>query len=101
MPEFVAITPPYETGNLASILEIEERQIEDTVVDLTEEQMEWRPTPNVKSALDILWHLACRETVPYPGAGWSSIRHLCYHLGELVYLRKAMGLDEPKYYHQA
>ncbi len=131
MPKFVAVTPTYATGDLASILEIEQRQVEDTVADLTEEQMQWRPIPKAKSALDILWHLAYAETknpmphskaealaglraayaqlqrniaipgklddpitwhtgdtIPYRGAVWGAIRHLCYHLGELVYLRK-------------
>jgi len=143
MPKFVAVTPTYATGDLASILEIEQRQVEDTVADLTEEQMHWRPTPKAKSALDILWHLAYAETknpkphskaealeglraaydqlqrdiatpgkldesitwhtgdtIPYRGAVWGAIRHLTYHLGELVYLRQVMGVDEPKYYHE-
>jgi hypothetical protein len=143
MPKFVAITPTYASGDLARILDVEERQVEDTIADLTQEQMQWRPTPKAKSALDILWHLAYAETkkpmprtkaealeglraayaslqrdiatpgkldeliewhtgdmIPYRGAIWGSIRHLSYHLGELVYLRQAMGLDEPKYYHE-
>ena len=143
MPKFVAVAPAYATGDLACILEIEERQVEDTVADLTEEQMRWQPTPKAKSALDILWHLAYAgthspkprnkgealealrvaydnlqrdiatpgkldepvlwhtgDTIPYRGEVWGNIRHLCYHLGELVYLRQVMGLDEPKYYHE-
>jgi uncharacterized damage-inducible protein DinB len=144
MPKLVAVAPTYATGDLARILEIEQWQIEDTVTDLTEEQMHWRPTPKAKSALDILWHLAYAEarhpmprnkvealeglsdaystlqrdiatagkldepiewhtgdTIPYRGAIWAAIRHRTYHLGELVYLRQVMGLDEPKYYHEA
>ncbi len=144
MPRIIFIAPTYATGDLARILEIEECQVEDTVADLTEEQMQWRPTPKAKSALDILWHLAYAETknpkpqskaealaglrtaydqiqrdiatpgkldepilwhtgdtIPYRGAIWGSIRHLTYHLGELVYLRQAMGVDEPRYYHEA
>ncbi len=62
MPKLVAVTPTYATGDLASILEIEQRQVEETVADLTEEQMRWRPTPKAKSALDILWHLAYAQT---------------------------------------
>jgi hypothetical protein len=54
MPARIAVTPTYASGDLASILEIEDRQIEDTVADLTEEQMRWRPNPKAKSALDIL-----------------------------------------------
>ena len=143
MPKFVAVTPTYAVGDLARILEIEQRQVEDTVADLTEEQMHWRPMPKAKCALDILWHLAYAETknplprskdealeglraaydqvqrdiaspgkldepllwhtgdtIPYRGAIWGTIRHLTYHLGELVYLRQAMGVDEPKYYHE-
>jgi hypothetical protein len=144
VPEFVAVTPAYASGDLARILEIEERQVEDTVADYTEEQIQWRPAPKAKSALDILWHLAYAgthrpkplskaealealraaharlqrdiatpgkldeptawhtgDTIPYRGEVWGNIRHLCYHLGELVYLRQVMGLDEPKYYHEA
>ncbi len=143
MPKPVFVTPVYATGDLASILEIEQRQIEDTVADLTEEQMQWRPMPKAKSALDILWHLAYAETrnpkpntkaealeglraayaklqgdiatagkldepttwhtgdvIPYRGVVWGAIRHRSYHLGELVYLRQVMGVDEPKYYHE-
>ncbi len=133
MPKPVAVTPTYATGDLASILEIEQRQVEETVADLTEEQMRWRPTPKAKSALDILWHLAYAQTknpqprnkvealeglraayinlqrnIATPGKldeliEWhtgDTIRHLSYHLGELVYLRQVMGVDEPKYYHE-
>jgi hypothetical protein len=142
MPARIAVTPTYAGGNLASILEIEDRQIEDTVADLTEEQMRWRPNPKAKSALDILWHLgysaqqeppankaaaldalrAARaellqeiatpgrldepytwwtgDTIPFRGVIWGQIRHRSYHLGELVYLRQVLGLDEPKYYHE-
>src|SRR6185437_12192108 len=41
------------------------------------------------------------DTMSYRAAIWSAIRHRCYHLGELVYLRQVMGLDEPLYYHEA
>ncbi|MCL4464415.1 MAG: hypothetical protein M1389_00005, partial [Chloroflexi bacterium] len=34
------------------------------------------------------------------GFVWGMIRHRTYHLGELVYLRRALGLDEPRYYHE-
>ena len=143
MPNFIPITPTYATGDLAAILAIEQRQIEDTVADLTEGQMDWHPTPTAKSALDILWHLAFAETnnppprnkvealeglraacaklqqdiatpgkldelltwhtgdvIPYRGRIWGTIRHLSYHLGELVYLRQVLGVDKPKYYHE-
>jgi hypothetical protein len=50
MLKLVAVTPIYATGELARILEIEQRQVEDTVADLTEEQLVWRPTPKAKSA---------------------------------------------------
>ena len=56
-PKPIPVTPTYASGDLARILEIEERQIEDTVADLSEEQMAWRPNSKAKSALDILWHL--------------------------------------------
>ena len=49
MPARTPITPTYAGGDLASILEIEDRQIEDSVADLTEEQMRWRPNPKAKS----------------------------------------------------
>jgi len=142
MPKPIPVTPIYASGDLARILEIEERQIEDTIADLSEEQMTWRPNPKAKSALDILWHLAYKtqpqkptskaealealraayvrlqrditapdkldepvtwwtgETIPYRGVVWGEIRHRCYHLGELVYLRQVLGVDEPKYYHE-
>ncbi len=143
MPQTVFVAPTYATGDLGRILAIEQRQVEDTVADLTEAQMCWRPAPKAKSALDILWHLAYAEikspmpkskaealeglreacanvqrdiatpgkleeptpwhtgeTIPYRGAVWATIRHLTYHLGELVYLRQAMGIDEPRYYHE-
>ena len=143
MPEPIAVVPTYASGNLARILEIEQRQIEDTIADLSEEQMMWRPNPKAKSALDILWHIAypqvqlqrpasklealdslrhaydalerdiaipgkldepvtwwTGDTIPFRGLIWGAIRHRSYHLGELVYLRQAMGLDEPKYYHE-
>src|SRR5512142_2906016 len=58
MPKRIAVTPTYATGDLARILEIEQRQIEDTVADLTEEQMPWRPNSKAKSAIEILWHLS-------------------------------------------
>ena len=139
----MAVTPTYASGDLARILELEQRQIEDTAVDLSEEQMMWRPHPEAKSALDILWHLAypqlegprpsgkavaleglqaayaklqrdivapgkldepvtwwTGDTIPFRGVVWGAIRHRSYHLGELVYLRQAIGLDEPKYYHE-
>jgi hypothetical protein len=142
MPKFIPVTPTYASGDLARILEIEQRQIEETVADLSEEQMAWRPNPKAKSALEILWHLAygtrpqkptskaealgalranydrlqrdiatpgkldepvtwwTGETIPFRGAVWGAIRHRCYHLGELVYLRQVLGVDEPKYYHE-
>ena len=143
MPKPVPITPTYASGDLARILEIEQTQIEETVADLTEEQMTWRPNPTAKSAMDIVWHLAypelqlakptnkaealeglraahaklqrdiatpgkldepvtwwTGETIPFRGVVWGAIRHRSYHLGELVYVRQAMGLDEPKYYHE-
>ena len=142
MPKSITVTPTYATGDLASILEVEQRQIEDTVADLSEEQMTWRPNSKAKSALDILWHIAYPEvrerpasksealdgmgqahaalqldisrpgkldepvtwwtgdTIPFRGLIWGAIRHRSYHLGELVYLRQVMGLDEPKYYHE-
>ena len=40
------------------------------------------------------------ETIPFRGLIWGAIRHRSFHLGELVYLRQAIGLDEPKYYHE-
>ena len=143
MAEPVAITPTYARGDLARILEIEQRQVEETVADLSDEQFAWRPTPAAKSALDILWHLAYAtqpdrpankadalaalradhaalqqaiatpgkldepvpwwtgDTIPYRGVIWGAIRHRAYHLGELVYLRQVMGVDEPTYYHEA
>ena len=140
----IAITPLYGRGDLAEMLEAEQAQIEETVADLSEEQLRWRPNPRAKSALDILWHLAYdRETRSPRPAGkaealanlradyaallalirtpakleetltwWNgeqvnrraivlgAIRHRAYHLGELVYLRQAQGLDEPRYYHE-
>ena len=144
MTDPVAVAPIYATGDLRQILTVEQRQIEDTVADLTDEQMRWRPHPKAKSALDILWHLAYSQTqdqpppskaaalaafrqaydavqaaiaipekldepvrwwtgeqIPFRGVVWSEIRHRSYHLGELVYLRQALGLDEPKYYHES
>src|SRR5262249_32059553 len=138
MPEPVAVAPIYASGDLSQILAVEQRQVEDTVADLTEEQMRWRPHPKAKSALDIVWHLAysqtqeppplskgaaldalrqahgavqlaiatpgkldepvtwwTREQIPFRGVVWSEIRHRSYHLGELVYLRQVMRLDEP------
>jgi hypothetical protein len=142
MAKPVAVTPTYASGDLARILEIEQRQVEDTVADLSEEQMMWRPNPKSKSALDILWHLAypqlqhppsskaeamkglqaayaklrrdiaipgkldepvtwwTGDVIPYRGVVWGEIRHRSYHLGELVYLRQALGVDEPRYYHE-
>lgn len=143
MAEPIAVTPTYASGDLARILELEQRQLEDTVADLSEEQMMWRPHPKAKSTLDILWHLAypqlesprpsgkaealerlqaayaklqrdittpgildeqvtwwTGETIPFRGVVWGAIRHRSYHLGEFVYLRQAMGLDEPRYYHE-
>ena len=143
MPEPIAVTPTYASGDLAGILEVEQRQIEDTVADLSEEQVTWRPNAKAKSALDILWHIAYSQeqsprpsnklealdglrrahaalerdiarpgkldepvtwwtgdTIPFRGLIWGAIRHRSYHLGELVYLRQVMGLDEPKYYHE-
>ncbi len=143
MPEPIAVTPAYASDDLARILEVEQRQVEDTVVDMNEEELVWRPNPKAKSALDILWHIAypqeksprpankqealdglrrahaalardiaipgkldepvtwwTGDTIPFRGLIWGAIRHRTYHLGELVYLRQAMGLDEPKYYHE-
>jgi len=142
MPTPVAITPIYNSGDLAKILEAEQFQVEDTVADLTEEQMVWRPNEKAKSALDIIWHLGyqarrekpankgealaafqadhkrLQEMIATPGKldekmtwwngaeitlrgfVWGMIRHRAYHLGELVYLRQTMGVDEPKYYHE-
>ena len=141
MPRTTPVTPVYATGDLSKILEIEQRQLEETVEDLSEEQMQWRPNENAKSALDILWHLAYSDSqpepktkaealallradyeklqkaidtpgklestfkwwtgdeIPFSGVIWGAIRHRCYHLGELVYLRQVMGVDIPKYYH--
>ena len=142
MPKRTPVTPTYAGGDLAQILEIEEQQIEDTIADLTEEQFQWRPNPQAKSALEIVWHLAygahpdkpadkaaaltalraatdelqqeiatpgkldepytwwTGDVIPYRGVIWGMIRHRTYHLGELVYLRQVLGLDEPKYYHE-
>ena len=142
MAKRTPVTPTYAIGDLAAILAIEHRQIEDTIADLTEEQMQWRPNPKAKSALEIVWHLAYnthpdrprdkaaalaalraahdalqreiatpgRLDEPYTwwtgdeitirGYIWGMIRHRSYHLGELVYLRQVLGLDEPKYYHE-
>src|SRR5215217_4688222 len=61
MPNRTPVTPTYASGDLAAILEIEQRQIEDSVADLSDEQMAWRPNATAKSALDILWHLAYSE----------------------------------------
>lgn len=141
----IPITPIYARGDLAEMLAAEEQQIEETVADMTEEQMAWRPAPSAKSALDILWHLAyddkrrpgrpknkaealaalrqahdelrqdiampgkldervtwwTGEAIPYRGVVLGAIRHRAYHLGELVYLRQAQGLDRPIYYHEA
>src|SRR5918911_425521 len=66
MPQPVAIAPIYAMGDLSQILAVEQRQIEDTVADLTDEQMRWRPNPKAKSALDILWHLAYSQTQEPP-----------------------------------
>ena len=46
----------------------------------------------------VLWWTG--EEIPYCGLIWGAIRHRSYHLGELVYLRQAMGLDEPRYSHE-
>ena len=143
VPEPIAVTPIYASGDVARILEIEQRQIEEAVADLTEAQMKWRPNSTAKSALDILRHLAypdlerpepsdkaealqalraahakiqrdiaipgrldapvpwwTGETIPFRGKVWGAIRHRTDHLGELVYLRLALGLDEPRYYHE-
>ena len=40
------------------------------------------------------------ETLSYAGYIWAQIRHRSYHLGEIVYLRQVMELDEPKYFHE-
>ena len=67
MPKPIAVTPTYASGDLAGILEVEQRQIEDTVADLSEEQVTWRPNAKAKSALDILWHIAySQEQSPRP-----------------------------------
>ena len=143
MAEPIAVTPINASGGLARIREVAQRQVGDTVADLSTEQMQWRPNPKAKSDLDIVWHLAypqlqhpnpsskaetleglraaharlqediatagkldepvkwwTGDVVRYWGIVWGAIRHRSYHLGELVYLRQAMGLDEPKYYHE-
>jgi hypothetical protein len=142
MPKNVPVTPIYATEDLGKILQCEQEQIIDTVADLTEEQMNWKPNSTAKSALDILYHLShpqvpkpkpttkketikrfnqaydiirailetpgklnetmvwwTGEEIPVRGFVWGTIRHRSYHLGELVYLRQAMGIDVPKYYH--
>ncbi len=133
----------YASGDLGRILALEQQQVEETVMDLTDEQFAWCPHDNAKSALDILWHLAIDvsrkkpatkadalaafrqahaelqraiatpgkldepltwwtgDTITYRGVIWAAIRHRCFHLGELVYLRQVLGLDEPLYYHEA
>src|SRR5262249_14029371 len=143
MAKAVPITPTYDSGDLGRILAIEQRQVEETVADLTEEQFSWRPHEKAKSALEIVWHLAVQvcpekpgskeaalaalreahaelqrdiatpgkleepltwwtgDAITYRGVVWSAIRHRCYHLAELVYLRQVLGLDEPVYYHEA
>ena len=58
MAKRTPVTPTYAGGDLAAILAIEHQQIEDTIADMTEEQMQWRPHPKAKSALEIIWHLA-------------------------------------------
>ena len=40
------------------------------------------------------------EPITYRGMIWQAIRHRAYHLGELVYLRQVLGLDEPIYFHE-
>jgi hypothetical protein len=136
-------TPTYASGDLGCILAIEQQQVEETVMDLTDEQFAWRPNDKAKSALDILWHLAydvspekpankeealaalriahaelqheiarpgkldvpvtwwTGDEITYRGVIWAAIRHRCFHLGELVYLRQVLGVDEPHYYHEA
>jgi uncharacterized damage-inducible protein DinB len=143
MARVIPVTPTYASEDLGRILALEQRQVEESVEDLTEEQFAWRPNEKAKSALDIVWHLAVNtvperpankdealaafrkaheelqqdiatpgkldepltwwtgDTMTYRAAIWSAIRHRCYHLGELVYLRQVMGLDEPLYYHEA
>ncbi len=143
MARVTPTTPTYASEDLGRILEIEQRQVEDTVMDLTEEQFAWRPNEKAKSALDIMWHLAVNtapekpankdealaafrkahdelqqdiatpgkldeplvwwtgDAMTYRAYIWAAIRHRCFHLGELVYLRQVMGLDEPLYYHEA
>jgi hypothetical protein len=58
MPTPVAITPVYASGDFAAILEVEQRQLEDTIADRTDEQLVWRPNARATSTLDILRHLA-------------------------------------------
>ena len=143
MARVIPTTPTYASADLGRILALEQLQVEETVMDLTEEQLTWRPNEKAKSALDILWHLAIDanpekpagkedaltalrkaheelqqdiatpgkldepltwwtgDTMTYRGYIWAAIRHRCFHLGELVYLRQVMGLDEPLYYHEA
>ena len=50
MAEPIAIAPIYASGDLSQILAVEQRQIEDTIADLTDEQMRWRPRPKLSSA---------------------------------------------------
>jgi hypothetical protein len=40
------------------------------------------------------------DAIAHRGVVWAEIRHRSYHLGELVYLRQVLELDEPKYYHE-
>jgi hypothetical protein len=142
MPRAIPTTPTYASEDLSRILAVEQRQVEETVIDLTEEQFNWRPNAKAKSALDIIWHLAILtspekptnkeealaalrkdhaefqqdittpgkldepvtwwtgEAITYRGMIWAAIRHRCFHLGELVYLRQVLSLDEPLYYHE-
>jgi hypothetical protein len=36
------------------------------------------------------------DTITYQGVVWAAIRHRCFHLGELAYLRQVLGLEPHK-----
>lgn len=96
MAEPVAVAPTYASGDLARILEIEQRQVEETVADLSDEQLAWRPTPTAKSALDILWHLAYDTEPAYPATKTEALAALRAHHAELQQAIATPGkLDEP------
>jgi hypothetical protein len=79
MAEPIAVTPTYASGDLARILE---RDI--AIPGKLDEPVTW-------------W---TGDVISYRGVVWGEIRHRSYHLGELVYLRQAMGVDEPRYFHE-